>query len=551
MKLKFNKLNNAKWRIASIALVLIFAISAFPTKNIDAAGYAEYLRIGLFYGGSETPSVAVSAAGGFSLGYYSDRTFVPISSTSSSAITVQRDDASGYPYHLRYAHGISAAEAQNLVAQLSGEGIMAYAAYINGEIGVWGGMYPSVADAEAAAGADSHAPMPMDMSNDRICALDSQGRIVFLFGSGGTGFGARPNFSNPMDEKLTISGVSYRGGLDFRRKNGGAMTIVNVVNTEQYLYGVISREMSPSWPIEALKAQAVCARVYAFNSLGKHNSDGFDLCPTVHCQAYGGILYEDERSFAPVDRTAGEVLRYNGNLAQAFYCSSTGPNTESVEYVWGTAFPYLVSVDNSYEKTAEIPNGVWNSTITADKATAVMDNVGKGVGQVTNIEVVERTPAGRVMKLRVAGTGGEVVLEREECRNVFSNFVKSRLYTVIGNNDAETADSAALKMLFLWNGKAYREITPNEVYIIGGDGTIVQQAELYILTKDGSHLFGSESENVSEPGVPSTEWSFSGMGWGHGVGMSQYGAKGMAEAGISYKDILTHYFSGTTVEKAY
>ncbi len=549
------KLTNIKFKGIKrfVSLMLAFALAAvmFPTSGA-AEGYPEYLRIGLFYGDTEISSAAVSADNGFNLGYYSDRTFNSIC-TAASPLTVQRDDMAGYPYHLRYASGIGAEEARSLAAQLSGEGIMAYPAYINGEIGVCGGMYASVADAEAAAAADAHAPMPMDMSGDRICVLDASGKIVFLFGSGGTGLGVRPIFSDPMGEKLTVSGKTYRGGLDCRRLSGGAMTAVNVVKAEHYLYGVISREMSTSWHVEALKAQAVCARTYAFSSLGKHDAYGFDLCPTTDCQAYGGVDSEDGNSYAPVDQTAGMVLKYDGTLAQTVYCSSTGPNTESVEYVWGTPYPYLVSVDNPYENTAEIPSGVWSSTVTSDQITQIMNNAGRGVGQVTNIDVLERTPAGRVMKLRIAGTAGETVLEREECRSVLSDIVKSRLYTVKGNADADISSNTISNTLCAWDGTMYRQLSPNEVYIIGADLTIVQQAALYILGKDGAHKFGAEVQEIKEEisTAPSTEWEFSGMGWGHAVGMSQYGAKGMAEAGFGFEEILTHYFTGTYLEKVY
>lgn len=550
----FMKFRNTKFktvmRILSLMLAALTLIFALPS-GYAADSYPEYLRIGLFYGNTEKASTPLSSAGGFSLGYYSGRNFTPVLTTAATSLTVQRDDAGGYPYHLKYAGGLSADGATALAAQLTAEGISAYPAYINGEICVYGGAFASLTDARSVAFADFHFPSAEDASGSYIQVLDASGRMLFLFGGSDAGLGVRPLFSNALDEKLSVSGKEYRGGLDFRRLNGGAMTVVNVVRTEHYLYGVISREMSPAWPVEALKAQAVCARVYAFNALGKHNAYGFDLCPTVDCQAYGGVEYEDSRSFAPVDQTAGEVLKYNGSLAQTFYCSSMGPSTESVEYVWGNPFPYLVSVDNSYENTAEIPNGVWSSTVTAQQASEIMDNAGKSVGRVTNIEVTELTPAGRVHKLKVTGDAGEQVLEREECRNVFSSVVKSRLYTVTGNGEAQTAPAGTSpSLLSILDGKIQREVNPSEVYIINGEGKIYQQATIYILSSSGVGKFG-EASPAEIPSVPSTEWTFSGMGWGHGVGMSQYGAKGMAEAGFSYNEILTHYFTGTNVEKVY
>lgn len=118
--------------------------------------------------------------------------------------------------------------------------------------------------------------------------------------------------------------------------------MVNVLSMDDYLQGVIVQEMSPSWPLEALKAQTVCARSYAYGKLqaGKHQSQGFDLCNTTDCQAYVGIANASDNSRRAVEETSGVYLWYNGRVAdQTAYSSHNGGASESAVNVWGGITP--------------------------------------------------------------------------------------------------------------------------------------------------------------------------------------------------------------------
>ncbi len=377
---------------------------------------------------------------------------------------------------------------------------------------------------------------------ENITVKNSDGQVIHT-ADADVGVGIFPT-KGGMDRRLNISGEEYRGGLDFKRVNGKNV-ITNVVFLNNYLYGVISREMSPSWHIEALKAQAVCARNYAINNLNKHKEYGFDLCNTVCCQAYAGTRFETDKSYAPVDETSNQILTYNSKPAELYYSSSMGSRTEDVKNVWGSSVPYLVSVDNSYEDTKGVTNGIWSGTITSDEATTIMRNKGYDVGTVTNIEALEYTENGRVLKLKVTGSLGSKIFEREAARTIFNTVTKSQAYTVKGNGEG----TKTVPSIYITDGKNNSSFKINELVILSSKGrSTLKNSDLFIT--DGTSQKKYNIKTSTGNGV-NTVFQFEGTGWGHSVGMSQYGAKGMAEAGFSHVDILLHYFPGTNLENAY
>ncbi len=381
----------------------------------------------------------------------------------------------------------------------------------------------------------------IEVTSDSITASNN-GRVLYRTTALDKGLGIFPT-KGGLNRVLSINGDEYRGGLDIKVLNGKSV-ITNVVFMNNYLYGVISREMSPSWHQEALKVQAVCARNYAANNLNKHSEYGFDLCSTVCCQAYSGTRYETENSYAPVDDTSNQVLTYDGKLAELYYSASAGARTEDVKNVWGNSVPYLVSVDNSYEDTANIPNGIWTGSLTADEASTIMRNKGYDVGQVTNIEAIEYSENGRVTKLEVTGTAGTKIFERETCRTIFNTVTKSQQFTVQGNGNG----SQNIPTIRATDGTNVSRMHINEIVILTSSGRVTLDATKLFVT-DGRKQQAYEITESTQ--TINTLFTFEGSGWGHSIGMSQYGAKGMAEAGFRYIDILLHYFPGTNLENAY
>ncbi len=154
-------------------------------------------------------------------------------------------------------------------------------------------------------------------------------------------------FAPAPDVRVSVDGVTYRGSLRIAVNPRGLLNVVNRVDLEEYLYGVVPSEMGPKRfdAIEGLKAQAVAARTYAMAHRGQFDAEGYDLCPGPKCQAYGGAAAEDPLSNAAVDGTRGLVLAYQGQFADALFVSTCGGVTENVENVFsGGPVPYLVSV---------------------------------------------------------------------------------------------------------------------------------------------------------------------------------------------------------------
>ena len=385
----------------------------------------------------------------------------------------------------------------------------------------------------------SQTTLTVSMKNESIQVCDDKGEVL---ATDTESIGIKPNASG-RDQKMRIDGVEYRGAVDCIA-DGDVMNVVNVVFLDHYLYGVISREMSPSWHVEALKAQAICARNYISVHLGKHKSEGFDLCNSVHCQAYSGTNVESEGSYIPVDETTRQVLTYDGKLAELYYSASMGPTTEDVKNVWGNSVPYLISVDNSFEDTENIPNGKWSGTLTQDEATTIMRNKGYDVGDVTKIEVLEYTKNGRALKMQVTGSSGSKTFEREACRTLFNTVTKSQMFTVTSNQ----GDSKATLQVRVTDGTEVADCNIKNLVILTANGRFTPKTDTLYVSDGKTEKVYSKTATTAPKNITFT---FEGTGWGHSVGMSQYGAKGMAEKGYDYVEILLHYFPGTNLENAY
>ncbi len=162
----------------------------------------------------------------------------------------------------------------------------------------------------------------------------------------------------------------YRGAATALRQNNSNLTIVNLLPTEKYLYGVVPREMPHSWPEEALKAQAVAARGFAVASINKYIDHGFNLCNTVNSQVYGGYEAEQSRTNRAVDLTRGQVITYNGHLAIPYYHSSSGGHTEDSENIWTNAVPYIRGVQDEYSLNS--PHKEWEKALKKSEIESIL-----------------------------------------------------------------------------------------------------------------------------------------------------------------------------------
>jgi stage II sporulation protein D len=347
---------------------------------------------------------------------------------------------------------------------------------------------------------------------------------------------------NDSEHYITVNGSPYRGDIDFHLTHSSAgLTVVNTLPIEQYLYGVIAREISPEWPLEAVKAQTVAARTYAMYNMNKHQEDGYDVCSTTDCQVYGGVKSEDPRAMKAVDDTAGQVIMYQGKMIAAYFHSNSGGYTENSENVWSTYQPYLRGVVD-YDQNS--PYYKWEKRLTPSELTVAMNKAGYAIGTVSAIELAplsnkhmvsaQRGISGRVKVVQVIGTNGRARLTGEKFRTMLglkSTLFDLRVMVQMGQKlEFEIADS---------NGDMDNKQVDVNLPPSAEQGFITDKIEIH-------RIMGRPGEVIV----------VSGFGFGHGIGLSQWGAKAMAEQGPQgnttyFQEILKHYYQGTTIKKVF
>lgn len=344
------------------------------------------------------------------------------------------------------------------------------------------------------------------------------------------------------DHYIEVNRKRYRGTMTIQRTNNKqGLTVVNALPLEQYLYGIVPDEMPSEWPLESIKAQSVAARTFALYNLHKHEDDGYDVCATVSCQVYGGKSSETTQATKAVDATYGQVILYEGKPIQASYHSSGGGFTENSENVWLTPVPYLRGVVDYDQKS---PGFKWEKQLTPAELAAALSRSGYNIGAIKSIELSalktapmnepDRGISGRVKKLTILGSTGTTSIAGNEFRNMLG--LKSTLFDiqvilpVDKSVDVKITDSAG-----------DREMKKIEINLPP------RQEKGLLLDKQGVHRLSGRSGEIIV---------ITGSGGGHGLGLSQWGAKAMAESASQtdptyFKEILKHYYQSTIVKKVY
>ena len=442
-----------------------------------------------------------------------------------------------------------------------------FPAWISGSYQARVGAYATKEDAEAARS-------QLGLEDCTILGTTSYGvnvtitgttTILFQFDGGAElALGVLPDVTGADEVRTWFKGYRYYGGFRYERISGGNITVVNIVDMETYIKGVIPYEMSNNWPLEALKAQAVCARSYAYNNIAsqKHSKYHFDVCNTTDCQAYHGAGSEistyqaNERTDRAVDETAGEYAWYNGKIIEAYYSSSHGGASESVANVWGsslTTYPYLCGVEDPYEQEVADRNSYssWSTDYTAQELTARLQSYGYGVGtSVTSLSVT------------YSDLGNVIVLVAHYANGQSSTFKPTNIRSVFGVPSIRFAVNAPL------GEGAEAEETPgingsgpldqqDSYSVISGTGTVtsVDAGDLYAVSGSGKveAVSGSGSSSGGTTAGTTVEisadrYTLNGAGFGHQLGMSQYGAYAMVELGFSYEEIIAFYYPGVVVK---
>lgn len=335
---------------------------------------------------------------------------------------------------------------------------------------------------------------------------------------------------------VNLGGNKYREIIEIYR-NGGTVNAVNILPVEEYLLGVVTSEMPKSWSIEAIKAQTVAARTYTQRNLGKHGK--YDLCDSTDCQQYNGVNGESESGTQAVNETKGVMAYYNDQLISATYFSSSGGHTQNAEDVWGTAVPYLVGV----KELNETGGKQWVRTFSFTEMTELCKKAGINIGNVTGVRVGETLDGGLVKTMIIEGTQGSSTLEREEIRDLFKNSAEGSLYS---RNFKLSSTSSKSNNVYVLAENDGGSVDINVISAIAANGFVgpVDNVNTVMIGSEGEYVISSNQTNMTEAQDSVT---ITGSGYGHGVGMSQYGAKGMAELGYSYTDILKYYYTGIDV----
>lgn len=296
---------------------------------------------------------------------------------------------------------------------------------------------------------------------------------------------------------------SYRGTLELFGTAEG-IAIVNELRVEEYLYGVVPSEMPASYEMEALKAQAICARTYAYRKMQEVAYPEYraDVDDSVSFQVYRNSE-EQERTNQAVNDTGGQLLVFGKQLAATYFYSTSCGKTAGIE-AWGTKgeeYPYLSGVEvcnedgEDFEKS--LPWYRWEIQIPESKLLQMLElNVKKELGELKTVEVTEKGAGGVALKLKIEGTMDTVVVETEyQIRKVLGG----NQYTLTKNDGSQVAGSELLPSAFF---------------------EIQKQGDAYLIR---------------------------GGGYGHGIGMSQNGANEMAKNGKNVTEILQKFYPGTEV----
>jgi len=396
-------------------------------------------------------------------------------------------------------------------------------------------------------------------------------RILFQYDNGeGSVLGVLPDVTGAEDVRTWFWDIKYRGGFTYQRIAGGNLTVVNVLDLEDYIKGVAPYEMGRSWPLEALKTQATCARTYALDRLNYHKSLGFDLCNSDNCQVYYGAGSKSttwgptDVSDQAVEETAGQVIWYKDELALTLYSSCHGGASEDIVNVWTWnkpgAYPYLCGVEDPYEAEADSINAKSNWTVSYTKKELTKQLQSKGFGRNTSVEALELeySELGNVIKLVVHWTNGQKNTFKpsdgsNSIRSVFG--VDSIRFTVNGETANAATGSTADKAFAINEEGKYK--TLDGYYVVSGDGTISLldvSKDVYVITGDGDidALLEQDPDAGTNKGggtvtVSASTYEFEGSGWGHQMGMSQFGAYAMANLGFAFDEICEFYYPGTKV----
>ena len=417
---------------------------------------------------------------------------------------------------------------------------------------------------------------------------DAEGRLANLGGAAHINISGNTakisTFSFPMPIRITSTGLlrfngrSYRGSFLITQRGG----LLNAVNIELYLFGVLPAEVGATWPEQALRAQAISARTYVLRQSLNRAKKGYDVVDTDADQVYKGVEIETEKTNQAVLSTAGEILTYGKEIAQTFFHSDSGGHTADIADVWGSSVPYLRGVPEVVEYKS--PVSTWTTKVSASAVqNAVTKITGTDIGAVSSVQVSEVDEGGRAITMTIIGANGNKTVKASQFRTTIgARSFKSTMLTPSGGAfkvEKKTTPSvtaspkqekpSASKELTLEEEQELAKMTADGIFtakeLIDMLTNPAKKKQYYLsgLTRTKrkpSKIAQPEQKPAAQPKPhrikrgfaiekSGNEFVFYGRGWGHGVGMCQWGAMAMAKEGYTAEKILTHYYPGTVIRK--
>ncbi len=277
---------------------------------------------------------------------------------------------------------------------------------------------------------------------------------------------------------IMLDGRRFTGDLQLIKDNQKKLLVVNHINLEDYIKGILYHESSHYWPMEALEAQAIVCRSYAVYQRQENKGKDFDVTCDIYSQVYGGRTSERYRTSKAVDETKGIILTYKDKPIPGYYHATCGGHTQDASLLWNIDLEPLKGVTCGFCK--ESPHFNWHYVLSINEIEEKIKDAGYPINNIKNITILGRDKSGRVTDLKI------------------------------------TCDKKEIKI----SAKIFRN-------------------------KIGPNIIKSTNFNVN---LIKADAVFTGFGWGHGVGLCQWGAYFMAKLGSNYKEILAYYYPQANVE---
>jgi len=294
---------------------------------------------------------------------------------------------------------------------------------------------------------------------------------------GGRGFEAdRIIFSAGDSGETIINGRRFRGDVEFIKDKREKLSLINHINLEDYIRGILYHEVSHYWPMEVLKAQAIVCRSYAVYQITQNHAKDFDVTSDIYSQVYGGRTSERYRTNMAVDKTLGLILTYNDTPLPAFFHAACGGHTEDALSVWNIDLAPLKGAACDFCKKS--PHYRWHCELPVKDIKWKLNKAGYKIKDIFEIIIAGRDKSGRITDLEIAGYEEKIPV--------------SKFRIILGPN-------------------------------------LIKSANFTVRTEGPDAVF-------------------EGLGWGHGVGMCQWGAYFLAKDGKNYKEILNYYYPGAKIE---